>query len=121
MSKMSEQITDANEVREQLLAEIRKQELRLNSLEIQDALENESDQDKKISFIQERKKYVIARVTLENAILKNIAARLKPLESDLKDALKDLDVALQNVKNTVEIIKTVGAVTGILARVFMII
>lgn len=110
-----------NEVREDLLAKIRKQELRLNSLELQAAFEQENDPAKKATFVQERRNYVIARTNLENAILENIAASLNLLAPDLEDGLEDLEAALQNIKNTVEIMKTIKLVTGIVARIVTIV
>ena len=121
MTQINGQNLSLNEVREELLDEIRNQELRLNSPEIQFAFEKESDPAKKTSFINERDELTTVRLKLEDVILTKIEARLKLLEPDLKDGLKNLDVALQNVNNTVEILNAIKAVTGLVARIVMIV
>ncbi|SRR5579883_535880 len=114
---MSEPIVSLQVVREELLDDIRNKELQLNSAEIQLSLERETDPAKKSSFIQERQQFTVYRVKLENAILEKIASKLNSLEPDLKEGLNDLDVALQDVNNTVAILNTVKLVTSIVAQI----
>ncbi len=107
--------------RNQLLNQLRKQELELNSPEIQIAFEKDRNPDNKHAFNQERKKYVIARQNIENANLANIAAKLKSLEFSLTNAITDLETALQSLNNTVEVLTTIRNVTSILSRIVSIV
>jgi anion-transporting ArsA/GET3 family ATPase len=107
-------------IRQELLDEVKKQELKLNSLEIQTAFEQESDREKKARFVQERRKYVTFRTKLENEILDNISGKLSSHAPVFEKALKELDAALKNVRNTVEILRTINLVTSIAAQIFKI-
>jgi vacuolar-type H+-ATPase subunit I/STV1 len=114
---MSEPIVSLQVVREELLDYIKHKELQLNSAEIQLAFERETDPAKKSSFILERQQFTVYRVKLENAILEKIASQLNSLKPDLQEGLENLDVALQDVNNTVAILNTVKLVTGIVAQI----
>lgn len=111
---------DFNKIRQELLQEVKKQELRLNSLEIQTAFEQESDGEKKARFVQERRDYVKRRIELENQGLAKFSEKLSSHAPAFKDALKELDAALNNLRNTVEILRTINRVTSIGAQILKI-
>jgi hypothetical protein len=102
-------VTEQN--RTELLQELRKYEQKLYSIESQ------QDSDIKKTFGQERLDYTTALKNLENALLKDIESRLESLEPDLKAGLNNLNVAIQKVNNTVQILETIKTVTSIVDKI----
>ncbi|RUR86628.1 hypothetical protein ACF3DV_14500 [Chlorogloeopsis fritschii PCC 9212] len=115
-----EELPSIAKVLEEFLRKIRECELKLNSPEIQNQFEKETDVAKKRKFLDERTDLSILRVKLETAILEKIAARLKCLEQDLKEGIEGLNQAINDVENTVNILTTIKNVTGIIARILVI-
>ncbi|WP_017318549.1 hypothetical protein [Mastigocladopsis repens] len=109
-----------NQSLEELLKKIREQEQRLDSTEIQLAFEKEPDQAKRRAFIKDRGSYRNARIQLENKILEKTAKNLKPLESQLEEGIKDLEISLRKLDNTVAILSKIENVTNILGSIVTI-
>lgn len=100
------------EVHNELLEKMRKQEENLLEISVK-----EIDRDKKFSLERELSNYRKAITELENATLKDIEASLKLQEPQLNEGINDLDDALQDVNNTVNILQAVNTVTSIVARI----
>ncbi|MHC5611925.1 MAG: hypothetical protein ACYTXA_13145 [Nostoc sp.] len=75
----------------------------------------------KRKFIDERTDLSVLRVKLETTVLEKIAARLKCLEEDLNEGLEALTKSIDDVQNTVDILTTIKNVTGLVARILVII
>lgn len=108
-------VTEQN--RTELLQELREYEQKFYSTKIQLAFEQESNPAIKNRFGQERLNYTTALNNLENALLKDIESRLELLEPNLKAGLNNLNVAIQKVNNTVQILETIKTVTGIVDKI----
>jgi hypothetical protein len=116
-----EQIPTIDKLREEFINKLRDCELKLNSAEIQDKFEKENDIVKKRKFIDERTDLSVLRVKLETTVIEKIAARLKCLEEDLNEGLKALNKSIDDVQNTVDILTTIKNVTGLVARILVMI
>ncbi|MFN6481937.1 MULTISPECIES: hypothetical protein [unclassified Nostoc] len=116
-----EQLPTIDKFREEVINKLRDCELKLYSAEIQNKFEQQTDTAKKRKFIDERIDLSVLRVKLESATLEKIAARLKCLEEDLNDGLEALAKSIDNVQNTVDILTTIKNVTGLVARILVII
>ena len=116
-----EQIPTIDKLREEFINKLRDCELKLNSAEIQDKFEKENDIVKKRKFIDERTYLSVLRVKLETTVIEKIAARLKCLEEDLNEGLKALNKSIDDVQNTVDILTTIKNVTGLVARILVMI
>ncbi|RCJ37912.1 hypothetical protein A6770_14070 [Nostoc minutum NIES-26] len=116
-----EQLPTIDKIRTQFIDQLRECELELNSPEIQDIFEKEKDTAKRRKFIDERTDLSVFRLKLETAVLEKVAARLKCFEEDLNDGIKDLKDSIDSVKKTVDILTTIKNVTGIVARIVVII
>ncbi|MEA5605696.1 hypothetical protein [Nostoc sp. UHCC 0252] len=108
-------------VRTQFLARLYECELELNSSKIQNIFESETDTSKKRKFIDDRTELSMLRVKLETVALEKVAAQLKSLEDDLNEGINDLKKSIDSVGNTVDILTSVRHITGIIARIFVII
>lgn len=108
-------VTEQN--RTELLQELREYEQKFYSTKIQLAFEQESNPAIKNRFGQERLNYTTTLNNLENALLKDIESRLELLEPNLKAGLSNLNVAIQKVSNTVQILETIKTVTGIVDKI----
>lgn len=108
-------VTEQN--RTELLQELREYEQKFYSTKIQLAFEQESNPAIKNRFGQERLNYTTALNNLENALLKDIESRLELLEPNLKAGLNNLNVAIQKVSNTVQILEIIKTVTGIVDKI----
>ncbi|AVH66633.1 hypothetical protein [Nostoc sp. 'Peltigera membranacea cyanobiont' N6] len=115
-----EQFITIDKLREEVINKLRDCELKLYSPEIQNEFENLIDIVKKRKFIDERIELSVLRVKLESATLERIAARLKCLEEDLNKGLEALGESIDNVQNTVDILTTIKNVTGLVARILVI-
>jgi hypothetical protein len=115
------QLPEIDKSRDTLLVKIRECENRLYSLEVQNLFEKETDPIKKRKFINERLEVSILRVKLETATLERIAVRLKSFEDDLNEGIANLTEAIASVNNTVIILSAIKNVTGIIARILLII
>lgn len=109
------------ELRDEIVEKLRNLEIALNSSKIQTLMENEKDSAIKEAFVRERTDIIVARVKLENAILEQISIRLKQLEPDIKAGIKDLENEAKKLKSTIEFMSIINRVTGLLAKVFLII
>ena len=109
------------ELRDEIVDKLRNLEIALNSSKIQTLIENEKDPDLKEAFVREKTDIIVARVKLENAILERISVRLKQLEPDIKTCIKDLENEVKKLKNTIDFLSIINRVTGLLAKVFLII
>jgi hypothetical protein len=108
-------VTEQN--RTELLQELREYEQKFYSTKIQLAFKQESNPSIKNRFGQERLNYTTALNNLENALLKDIELRRELLEPNLKAGLNNLNVAIQKVSNTVQILETIKTVTGIVDKI----
>ncbi|MEH2439377.1 hypothetical protein [Nostoc sp.] len=115
-----EQFTTIDKLREEVINKLRDCELKLYSPEIQNEFEKLTDIVKKRKFIDERIELSVLRVKLESATLERIAARLKCLKEDLNKGLEALGESIDNVQNTVDILTTIKNVTGLVARILVI-
>lgn len=109
------------ESEQQLLAKLRNLELELNSSRVQYKFEQEPDSNIRNKFFQDRRDIVIAREKLENDILGKFVPRLKALEEDINDGIADLENALDALTSTISTLKILNRVTGLVARVFMLV
>lgn len=109
------------ELRDEIVDKLRNLEIALNSSKIQTLIDNEKDFAIKAAFLRERTDIIVARVKLENAILERISLRLKQLESDIKAGIKDLENEVKKLKSTIDFLSIINRVTGLLAKVFLII
>ena len=109
------------DLRDEIVDKLRNLEIALNSSKIQTLIENEKDSDIKAAFLRERTDIIVARVKLETAILERISLRLKQLEPDIKTGIKDLENEVKKLKNTIDFLSIINRVTGLLAKVFLII
>lgn len=116
-----EEIPTIGKKLDKVLRELRSCELELYSVKVQEKFEKEKDIAKKQKFFDERTDVTVCRVKLEGAILEKIAARLKCLEEDLNEGLKELNEAIDVVENTVSILNTMKNVTGLVARILVLI
>ena len=116
-----EQISTIDQLREEVINKLRDCELKLYSAKIQNKFDKETDIAKKRKFIDERIDLSLLRVKLESATLEKIAARLKCLEEDLNEGLEALAQSIDNVQNTVDILTTIKNITGLVARILVII
>ncbi|QLE41338.1 hypothetical protein FD723_13415 [Nostoc sp. C052] len=115
------ELASIDELRNQILKDIRKLELRLNASDVQIEIEKHADANQKRNFIDERTDFSLIRVKLENTILERIAVRLKNLEPELKKGIEELDQAIEDLKNTIGILEAIKGVTSIIARILVII
>jgi hypothetical protein len=116
-----EEIPTIGKKLDKVLRELRNCELELYSVNVQEKFEKEKDIVKKQKFLDERTDVTVCRVKLEGAILEKIAARLKCLEKDLNEGLAELAKAVADVENTVAILTTMKNVTGLVARILVLI
>ena len=108
-------------LREKLVNELMALELVLYSSEVQSVIEAEKNLDIKAALIRERTDVVVARVKLENAVLERISARLKQLEPDLKTGISNLENEVKKISNTLSILSIINRVTGLVAKIFLIV
>lgn len=105
----------------QLLSEVRASVEELYSSKVQLQIEQQTNSSAKQEFLQQREKVRNYLNILEKQDLQKSVAQMQPLESQLKQATKDLDRELQSVNNMVNIISSINAVTGVLAKIVMIV
>lgn len=116
-----EEIPTIGKKLDKVLRELRNCELELYSVKVQGKFEQEKDIVKKQKFLDERTDVTVCRVKLEGVILEKIAARFKCLEKDLNEGLAELAKAVDDVENTVAILTTMKNVTGLVARILVLI
>lgn len=116
----SDQLPAMDRVRAQFLDRLRECELELNSSKIQNIFEAETDIAKKRKFIDDRTDLSVLRLKLESVVLEKVAARLKCFEDDLNEGINDLRESIKSVNKTVDILTTIKNVTGIIARILVI-
>ncbi|MBC1223506.1 hypothetical protein GNF10_00590 [Nostoc sp. UCD121] len=116
----SDQLPAMDRVRAQFLDRLRECELELNSSKIQNIFEAEIDIAKKRKFIDDRTDLSVLRLKLESVVLEKVAARLKCFEDDLNEGINDLRESIKSVNKTVDILTTIKNVTGIIARILVI-
>ncbi len=102
-----------------LLSEMRTQVSKLNELQL--VMEQEPDVSKKQAFVKQRDSYRKAVHELEMQDFTTVLAKMKPIEVQLKGAIKSLDNSMQSVNNTVNIISNIQSVSSIVARILPII
>jgi hypothetical protein len=119
-SLTSDQLPAMDRVRAQFLDRLRECELELNSSKIQNIFEAETDIAKKRKFIDDRTDLSVLRLKLESVVLEKVAARLKCFEDDLNEGINDLRESIKSVNKTVDILTTIKNVTGIIARILVI-
>ena len=93
----------------------------MNSIKVQTLFEQSTDITAKRAFLKERNEFIITRSKLENTILEKLAERLRLLEPDLKAGIADLDSELAALSDTVSILSAIRRVTGIVARVLLLV
>lgn len=108
------------DLRNQIIDALRKLELALNSTKFQALIEAEQDLKVRKALLRERTDVVVARVKLENIVLERISARLKQLEPDLKAGIKDLENEIKKISDALDILSIVDRVTGLVAKIFLI-
>ncbi|MBE8997324.1 hypothetical protein IQ274_03600 [Nostoc sp. LEGE 12447] len=116
----SDQLPAMDRVRAQFLDRLRECELELNSSKIQNIFEAETDIAKKRKFIDDRTDLSVLRLKLESVVLEKVAARLKCFEDDLNEGINDLKESIKSVNKTVDILTTIKNVTGVIARILVI-
>lgn len=107
--------------REEQLGKLRKTEQKLYSIRVQSYWENHGTPDEKEKFISEREDLTLSRIRLENLVLDKIIIRFKALEGDLKDAREDVEHEIEQLNNTVALLNTIARVTGIIARILLLV
>lgn len=105
----------------ELLSEVRASVEELYSAKVQLQIEQQTNASAKQEFLKQREKVRNYLNILEKQDLQKSVAQMQPLESQLKQATKDLDRELQSVNNMVNIISSINAVTGVLAKIVMIV
>lgn len=105
------------QTKQQILAEMRQHEQRLSSPEMNTIIDNESNQNRKNELLNMRRNYEEARENLENVALEKIVVRLKEQESELHKALDELTNVLNQINNTIAVLRTVNLVTSIVGRI----
>ncbi len=60
------------------------------------------------------------RIKLESIVLEKVAARLKCFEDDLREGINDFKKSIDSVNKTVDILTIVKNVTGIIAKILVI-
>ncbi|NMG06176.1 hypothetical protein [Brasilonema sp. UFV-L1] len=115
-------IEHLEQIRDERLEQLEKQELELNSSRVQLFWENVKKRDsaRAEKFFRERRAIVVQRVKLENEILTRIARSLNELEDDLKEGCKNLQTQIDNLDNEVAFLNVLSRVTGILARILLL-
>ena len=118
---MSINLNLIKDIRDKHLDELRALERELYSSKVQLFWEQNGTDAEKEEFIRERDDIVLSRIKLENTILENIAGRLKELEGGLNDGINNLKQEISDLNNTVNFLNTISRVTGILARVLLLV
>jgi hypothetical protein len=114
------QLASIDEIRNQIIDDINRLELRLNASDVQIEIEKNANENQKRQFINERTDLSVVRIKLENTILERIAVRLKNLEPEIKKGITELDQAIQELENTVGVIEAIKNLTSIIARILVI-
>ncbi len=103
-----------------LLSQMRTKVLELYSPVIQLRIETETDELKKKELIEQREYCRHYLHELELKDLQEVLEKMEPLEAELNSAIQSLDNALEDVNNTVGIIKSIRIFSSIMARLFAI-
>ncbi|NEU72557.1 hypothetical protein PI95_008230 [Hassallia byssoidea VB512170] len=110
-----EELPSIEELRNKFIEDIFKLEILLNSANL-----NFPNETQQINFIESRTDLSVLRRKLENRILESIATQLKRLESEFKNGIEELEKSIQESKNTVKVIESINKLTGIIARILVI-
>lgn len=73
--------------------------------------------DRQAKFKHYRAQLTAARVSLENAVLQQIANQLSTYESDFKAGCDNLQTEIAALNNTSAILKSLANVTNVLSRI----
>lgn len=115
-------ITHLEQIRDERLEQLEKQERELNSSSVQLFWEDVKKRDpvKAEKFFRERRAIIVQRIKLENVILTKIARSLSELEDDLEEGCRNLQTQIDNLNDEVAFLNVISRVTGILARILLL-
>lgn len=116
-------LNNLEKIRNERLYQLEKQERELNSSRVQLFWENVKKRDpaRAEKFFRERRAIVVQRVKLENITLTKIVRTLNELEDDLKEGCDNLQMQIDNLNDEVAFFNVVSRVTGILARILLLV
>jgi hypothetical protein len=107
--------------KDELLVELRRLELELHSVEVQQHFMNEPDAELRKQFVEERIELSRMVGVLTHQKLTAIQQQLTQLDSRLRVGIKDMDTALANVEKTVAFFGALGKILGLVGRVLAIV
>jgi hypothetical protein len=107
--------------RDELLVELRRLELTLHSVEVQQHFMAEQDADVRKRFVEERIELSRMVGVLTHERLASIQEQLTQLGQQLRAGVKDMDTALERVQNTVAFLDALGKILGLVGRVLAIV
>lgn len=107
--------------RDELLAELRRLELTLHSVEVQQQFTGEQDPEVRRRFVAERIELSRMVGVLTHETLGSIQEQLTQLEPQLRNGIEDMDAALESVQNTVAFLNALGKILGLVGRVLAIV
>jgi hypothetical protein len=107
--------------KDELLVELRRVELKLHSVEVQQHFMADQDPEVRKRFVEERIELSRMVGVLTHEKLASIQQQLTQLDAQLRDGIKDMDGALESVQNTVAFLNALGKILGLVARVLAIV
>ena len=107
--------------KDELLAELRRVELKLHSVEVQQHFMAEQDAEVRKRFVEERIELSRMVGVLTHEKLASIQQQLTQLDPQLRAGMKDMGAALESVENTVAFFNALGKILGLIGRVIAIV
>jgi hypothetical protein len=115
-------LKEIEQLRDAKLDELRAIERKLNSSSVQLHWEDQTiPKSQREDFFEQRREIIVLRSKLENEVLARIAKRLEMLEPDLSDGINNLNAQIDRINENIAFINTLSRITGILARILVII
>ena len=107
--------------KDELLVELRRLELELHSVEVQQRFMAEPDAERRKQFVEERIELSRMVGVLTHEKLSSIQQQLTQLDAQLRAGIKDLDAARQSLEDTVAFLSALGKILGLVGRVLAIV
>jgi hypothetical protein len=107
--------------KDELLVELRRLELKLHSVEVQQHFMAEQDAEVRKRFVEERIELSRMVGVLTHEKLASIQQQLTQLDPQLRAGIKDIDAALESVQDAVAFLDALGKILGLVGRVLAIV
>jgi hypothetical protein len=107
--------------KDELLVELRRLELELHSVEVQQHFMAEQDVETRKRFVEERIELSRMVGVLTHEKLASIQQQLTQLGPQLRVGINDMDAALDGLQNTVAFLGALGKILGLVGRVLAIV